>query len=58
MNIATFALGRSAPTQGAQAVAIVRLDGDVDDSVAARIREIPSITEARLLRLPEWSPKS
>jgi len=58
VNIATFALGRSAPTQGAQAVAIVRLDGDVDDSVAARIREIPSITEARLLRLPEWSPKS
>ena len=58
VNIATFALGRSAPTQGAQAVAIVRLDGDVDDSVAARIREIPSITEARLLRLPEWLPKS
>jgi D-3-phosphoglycerate dehydrogenase len=58
VNIATFALGRSAPTQGAQAVAIVRLDGDVDDSVAARIREIPAITEARLLRLPEWSPKS
>jgi D-3-phosphoglycerate dehydrogenase len=58
VNIATFALGRSAPTRGAQAVAIVRLDGDVDDSVAARIREIPSITEARLLRLPEWSPKS
>ena len=58
VNIATFALGRSAPAQGAQAVAIVRLDGDVDDSVAARIREIPSITEARLLRLPEWSPKS
>jgi D-3-phosphoglycerate dehydrogenase / 2-oxoglutarate reductase len=58
VNIATFALGRSAPAQGAQAVAIVRLDGDVDDSVAARIREIPDITEARLLRLPEWKPKS
>ena len=58
VNIATFSLGRSAPTQGAQAVAIVRLDGDVDDSVAARIREIPAITEARLLRLPEWKPKS
>jgi D-3-phosphoglycerate dehydrogenase / 2-oxoglutarate reductase len=58
VNIATFALGRSAPAQGAQAVAIVRLDGDVDDSVAARIREIPAITEARLLRLPEWKPKS
>jgi D-3-phosphoglycerate dehydrogenase len=58
VNIATFALGRSAPTQGAQAVAIVRLDGDVDDTLAARIREIPAITEARLLRLPEWKPKS
>jgi D-3-phosphoglycerate dehydrogenase / 2-oxoglutarate reductase len=58
VNIATFALGRTEPTRGAQALAIVRLDGDVDDSVAARIRELPSITEARLLRLPPWSPNS
>ncbi len=57
VNIATFALGRSEPTRGAQAVAILRLDGDVDDSVAAHIRRIPSITEARLLRLPVWSPQ-
>jgi len=31
----------------------VRLDGDVSESVAEKIREIPSITEARLIRLPD-----
>lgn len=58
VNIATFALGRRAPTHGAEAVAIVRLDGDVADSVPQRIRQIPSITEARLIRLPKWTPNS
>jgi len=53
LNIATFALGRREPTRGAEAVALVRLDGVVEDSVAERIREIPSITDARLIRLPE-----
>ena len=52
VNIATFALGRREPTHGAQAVAILRLDGDVDESVVNAVRAIPSITEARLIRLP------
>jgi len=53
VNIATFALGRRAPVPGADAAALVRLDGKVDDSVLQAIRAIPSITEARLIRLPE-----
>jgi D-3-phosphoglycerate dehydrogenase len=52
VNIATFALGRRSPTRGAEAVALVRLDGDVDESVVNAVRAIPSITEARLIRLP------
>jgi D-3-phosphoglycerate dehydrogenase len=56
VNIATFALGRRSPVHGAEAVAMVRLDGVVDESVAQHIRAIPSITEARLIRLPE-APK-
>ena len=53
VNIATFSLGRSKPEQGADAIALVRLDGKVDDGIIAKIREIPSITDARLVRLPE-----
>ena len=57
VNIATFALGRRSPVHGAEAVAMVRLDGAVGESVAEKIREIPSITEARLIRLPD-APKT
>jgi D-3-phosphoglycerate dehydrogenase / 2-oxoglutarate reductase len=53
VNIATFALGRRQPIHGAEAVALVRLDGAVDPAVLQQIRDIPSITEARLIRLPE-----
>ena len=53
VNIATFALGRRTPVHGAEAVALVRLDGAVDSSILKTIRAIPSITEARLIRLPE-----
>ena len=53
VNIATFALGRRSPVHGAEAVAMVRLDGEVSESVAEKIRAIPSITEARLIRLPD-----
>ena len=56
VNIATFALGRRSPVHGAEAVAMVRLDGVVDESVVQNIRAIPSITEARLIRLPD-APK-
>jgi hypothetical protein len=53
VNIATFALGRRTPVHGAEAVALVRLDGAVDSSILKTIRAIPSITEVRLIHLPE-----
>jgi D-3-phosphoglycerate dehydrogenase len=52
VNIATFALGRRAPVHGAEALALVGLDGEVDASVAQKIRAVPSVTDARLVRLP------
>lgn len=58
VNIATFALGRREPVRGAEAVALVRLDGEVNESVVEQIRKIPSITEARLIRLPEAAKSS
>jgi D-3-phosphoglycerate dehydrogenase len=51
VNIATFALGRREANQGAEAVSLVRLDGDVSDSILNAIRGIPAITVARLLNL-------
>src|SRR5271155_192146 len=51
VNIATFALGRSAAQQGAHADSLVRLDGEVSPSILDPIRAIPAITEARLLHL-------
>jgi D-3-phosphoglycerate dehydrogenase / 2-oxoglutarate reductase len=53
VNIATFALGRREPVRGAEAVALVRLDGEVSATIVQKILAIPSITEARLIRLPE-----
>jgi D-3-phosphoglycerate dehydrogenase / 2-oxoglutarate reductase len=53
VNIATFTLGRRRPEKGADALALVRLDGNVDGAVVRQIRAIPSITEAKLIRLPE-----
>ncbi len=53
VNIATFALGRREPVHGAEAVALVRLDGKVDPAIVEKILAIPSITEAKLVRLPE-----
>lgn len=53
VNIATFALGRREPVRGAEAVALVRLDGEVSAAIVQNILAIPSITEARLIRLPE-----
>jgi D-3-phosphoglycerate dehydrogenase len=51
VNIATFALGRSAAHQGAHAVSLVRVDGEVSASILDPIRAIAAITEARLVRL-------
>ena len=51
VNIATFALGRRDQTQGAEAVSLVRLDGEVLDAILGAIRGITAITEARLIHL-------
>jgi len=51
VNIATFALGRRNEAAGAEAVSLVRLDGEVSSTILESIRAIPAITEARLIRL-------
>lgn len=51
VNIATFALGRREAVRGAEAAALVRLDGVVSTAILGPIREIPAITEAKLLHL-------
>ena len=51
VNIATFALGRKEPTRGAEAVSLVRLDGEVSESILPAIRELTAITQAKLLHL-------
>jgi D-3-phosphoglycerate dehydrogenase len=51
VNIATFALGRREAARGAEAVSLVRIDGEVSTSILTPIRAIPAITEAKLLRL-------
>jgi D-3-phosphoglycerate dehydrogenase len=52
INIATFALGRRAPAGGAEALALVGLDGKVSESVIQSLRALPSVTEVRLILLP------
>jgi len=51
VNIATFALGRRDSTPGAEAVSLIRLDGDVSPSILEPVRQHPAITEARLIHL-------
>jgi len=53
VNISTFALGRRNAVGGAEAIALVRLDGEVPESILEFVRKISAITEARLVRLPE-----
>ena len=49
VNIATFALGRREATRGAEAVSLVRLDGEVPASILEPILANSAITQARLL---------
>jgi D-3-phosphoglycerate dehydrogenase len=49
VNIATFALGRREAQRGAEAVSLVRVDGEVGESILEPIRAISAITEAKLL---------
>jgi D-3-phosphoglycerate dehydrogenase / 2-oxoglutarate reductase len=51
VNIATFNLGRREAQRGSEAVSLVRLDGEVSDTILNAIRGVPAITVARLLRL-------
>jgi D-3-phosphoglycerate dehydrogenase len=51
VNIATFALGRREATRGAEAVSLVRLDGQVTEAILGPIREFAAITQAKLLHL-------
>jgi D-3-phosphoglycerate dehydrogenase len=51
VNIATFALGRREAQRGAEAVSLVRIDGEVSAAILGPIRSITAITEAKLLRL-------
>jgi D-3-phosphoglycerate dehydrogenase len=51
VNIATFALGRREAQRGADAVSLVRVDGEVSAAILGPIRGITAITEAKLVRL-------
>jgi len=51
VNIATFALGRRDAQRGADAISLVRVDGEVSASILGPIRAIPAVTEAKLLHL-------
>jgi D-3-phosphoglycerate dehydrogenase len=51
VNIATFALGRREATQGAEAVSLVRVDGDVSEEILAPLKQNHAITQAKLIRL-------
>ncbi len=47
INIASFALGRSAP--GADAIALVEVDGGIAEDILARIRDLPLVKQAKAL---------
>ena len=51
VNIATFALGRRDSTPGAEAVSLIRVDGDVSESILDPVRQHAAITQARLIHL-------
>jgi D-3-phosphoglycerate dehydrogenase len=52
VNIANFALGRREAVLGADALALVGLDGAVPEGTLPLLRGIPNVIEARLIRLP------
>jgi D-3-phosphoglycerate dehydrogenase len=51
VNIATFALGRREAKSGAEAVSLIRLDGEVPESILEPVRQHPAITQAKLIHL-------
>ena len=53
LNIASFALGRRDAVLGADALAVVQLDGEVLPTVLPLVRGIPNVLGAHIIRLPE-----
>jgi len=51
VNIATFALGRRDSAPGAEAVSLIRLDGEVSEAILEPVRQHAAITQARLIHL-------
>ena len=51
VNIATFALGRREAKSGAEAVSLIRLDGEVPESILEPVRRHAAITQAKLIHL-------
>jgi D-3-phosphoglycerate dehydrogenase len=47
INIATFHVGREAP--GANAVALIEIDGELPDKVLAKVRALPQVQQAKSL---------
>jgi hypothetical protein len=43
-------------SEGGDALAAVSVDGDVDESVRARLLQLPDITSATVVRLSELDP--
>jgi D-3-phosphoglycerate dehydrogenase / 2-oxoglutarate reductase len=48
INIATFHVGRDAP--GGNAVALIEIDGELPDTVLAKVRALPQVQQAKPLR--------
>jgi D-3-phosphoglycerate dehydrogenase len=47
INIATFALGRSAP--GQDAIALIEIDGPIPPKVLEKVRQLPNVRQAKAL---------
>jgi D-3-phosphoglycerate dehydrogenase len=47
INIATFALGRSAP--GQDAIALIEIDGTIPPDVLDKVRRLPNVRQAKAL---------
>jgi D-3-phosphoglycerate dehydrogenase len=47
INIATFHVGRDAP--GANAIALIEIDGELPDEVLAKVRALPQVQQAKPL---------
>jgi D-3-phosphoglycerate dehydrogenase len=48
INIATFHVGRNAP--GGDAIALIEIDGELPDGVLAKVRALPQVQQAKLLK--------